>query len=133
MTTPAQRDIDWESADVQDATLIVRLAGTASKRWEQHFKSVLSRLTRPTEGWDAVRLTKRSIKVSGVREGAEGDLCHLLESVVLQANADLHPNGNGSEPQQAEKDPGEALDERIAKTFRSFAPEPQPVDSEPVD
>jgi len=128
MTSPAQRQIAWNTADVHDGTLTVRLTGSASKGWEQHFKSVLGRLMRPTEGWHEIRLAKRSIKVSGVRAGSEGDLCHLLESVGLQANADLQPNGNGSEPQETVQDPGEALDERMTKTFRSFAPEPEPVE-----
>jgi hypothetical protein len=128
MTSAAQRQIDWESADVHEGTLTVQLTGTATKGWEQHFKSVLGRLSRTPEGWEEVRLAKRSIKVSGVREGSEGDLCHLLESVVLQANADLQPNGNGGRPQEDEKDPARVLDERMTRTFQSFAPAPEPVD-----
>jgi hypothetical protein len=128
MTGPAQRHIDWESSDVHESTLTVQLTGGGSKKWEQHFNSVLARLAPASKGWDEVRLAKRSIKVTGVREGAEGDICHLLESVVLQANADLQPNGNGGHPRETEKDPGAVLDERMTRTFQSFASAPEPVD-----
>jgi len=113
----ASREIDWETAEVRDATLRVELTGNPARRWSERFKAVLAQLDRRSAGWDEVKLTKRGIEVTGVQAGAEADLRHLLESVVLQVNADLHPPKPDGE---VETDARAETDARIAETFRSF-------------
>ena len=114
----ASREIDWEPAEVHDGTLRVGLTGVPARKWSERFKSVLGQLDRRSPGWDEVKLAKRKIEVTGVQEGAEGDLRHLLESVVVQVNADLHPQTqSGGEDTDAQAE----TDARLAEAFRSFA------------
>ena len=119
-----QRDIDWGSADVEDATLMVELTGASSKAWKQRFETVLALLETPHSHWREVRLTKRGIEVARVQQGAETELRHFLESVVLQVNSEL------PEPQEAPGGEEEAGSEDLARadrqmeaTFRAFADE----------
>lgn len=115
------RQIEWASALFEDGTLTVELSGKSSKEWSGRFATVLSLLDPGHSDWGQVRQTKNRISVVDVREGAEDDLRHFLESVVLQVNSDIAPE---EEPQalgdDAESDPTSTVDEQMAATFRSF-------------
>lgn len=125
MADPTPRQIDWDSSEVEDASLTVRLTGSASKAWTRRFESVLAMLDQARDGWGEVRLTKKAIKVSVVQQGSESDLRHFLESIVLQANADTAPSED-----QDEEDHKPDADERMARTFRGFAAEPESLDAD---
>ncbi len=87
-----QRQIEWGTAEIDDGTLTVQLAGASSKSWKARFENVLALLDTPHSGWGEVSLTKKAIKVSGVQQGSEAELRHFLESAVLQANTDTAPD-----------------------------------------
>ena len=88
--------VEWASASVEDARLSVGLSGKPSDEWREAFERVLGRLEKPNAGWGEVEVGKRKLHVADVQAGQEGDLRHLLESVVLQANAAV---GAEDEPQ----------------------------------
>src|ERR1700733_7600282 len=87
-----QRQIEWGSAEIDDGTLTVSLAGASSKAWKARLENVLALLDTPHSGWGEVNLSKKAIKVSGVQQGSEAELRHFLESAVLQANTDTAPD-----------------------------------------
>lgn len=49
-------------------------------------------LDTPHSGWRMVSLNKKAIKVGRVQQGSEAQLCHFLESAVLQAKRSTLPN-----------------------------------------
>jgi hypothetical protein len=123
MGAPEQRDIDWASAGIEDATLSVDLTGASSKAWKQRFESVLALLQTAHSRWGEVRLNKSAIQVAQVQQGAETELRHFLESIVLQVNSEL------PQPEQAEQaadeethvdEQGQA-DRQMSAAFRAFA------------
>ena len=120
--TAEQRQIEWGTAEIDDGTLTVQLAGASSKSWKARLENVLALLDTPHSGWGKVSLTKKAIKVSGVRQGSEAELRHFLESAVLQANADTAPDVPLSHDEEDEEPD---TDEQMAQTFRSFAAEYQ--------
>lgn len=75
---------------------------------------MLGRLDHQGQGWGEVELHKQRIDVAAVSEGAESDLRHFLESIVLQVNADLAAPVES--PQDADDHDG-----RMADAFRAFA------------
>jgi hypothetical protein len=77
---------------------------------------VLDRLN--PRGIDGVEVDGDRLVVSGVRPGTEGDVRHLLESVVLQANADVAPDDDDEDGDGGERS-GE--DREMTDAFRSFA------------
>ena len=103
-------EIDWSSAEVREGTLSVGLTEKPSKEWRERFTAVLDRL-----GGEGVEVKKERLVVSGVAAGAEGDLRHLLESAVLQANADVAPD----EP-EGEGDGASEEDREMTQVFRTF-------------
>lgn len=115
------RQIQWDSAKVEDATLTVALTGSAARAWKARFERVLAMLDTPHSGWGEVRSTKKGIKVADLREGSEPELRHFLESVILQANSDTAtapaPDDDGEENQEPD------FDEEMTRTFRAFADE----------
>jgi hypothetical protein len=117
-----QRQIEWGTAEIDDATLSVQLAGASSKAWKARFENVLALLDTPHGRWREVSLTKKAISVSGVQHGSEAELRHFLESAVLQANTDTAPDA--PLPHDEEDEEPDA-DEQMAQTFRSFAAEHQ--------
>ena len=108
------RTIDWSSATIKERELRVGLSGAPTKRWSEHFRGVLALIGRHPDGWGAVRLSSRAIIVADVEPGAERDLRHFLESVVLEANADAQPDDAAQRGDASE-------DDDMAATFRSFA------------
>ena len=71
--------------------LKVPLSGSASKPWSEHFGAVLRLLDRSKQTWDGVSLTKKAVEVRGLQPGAEADVRHFLESIVMQVNSELAP------------------------------------------
>jgi hypothetical protein len=111
--------IDWGSATVGDGRLTVALAGKPSSEWRARVQRVLERLHSSGSGWGAIRVGKKKVTVEDVSAGSEGDLRHLLESAVLQANADLADTDAGGEGGAG--DERSAADQRMTDAFRSFA------------
>lgn len=120
MSDPEQRKIDWASAEIKGRALTVGITGEASKGWVKHFDGVLSLLEQNAAGWGEITVRKDTIEVADVREGSEGDLRHLLESALLQVNADFEPNSERYAP-ETERDPERTIDQGMSDTFRSFA------------
>lgn len=121
MAQPERREIDWETAEIREGTLSVGLTGAASKDWKRRFAGVLGLLEPGSRAWGEVELTKEGIAVEQVREGAEGDLRHQLESVVMEVNSQLQLNDDGDGP-DADEDEERGTDQRMTATFRAFAP-----------
>ncbi len=119
MATVEPREIEWGSAQIEDATLTVELTGSASKAWKTRFQSVLALLDTPHSSWGEVRITKKGIKVADLRQGSESELRHFLESIVLQANSDMAPDTQHDDDSDEDHEPD--ADEQMAATFRAFA------------
>lgn len=111
-------EIDWASAEVKDSALTVPLAGTASKAWAERVAEVIDRLG-DSGGWGAIKVTREQVKVKAVESGSEADLRHLLESAVMQANADFAP----AEERASDGEDPAAADGEMAGAFRAFADE----------
>jgi hypothetical protein len=112
-----KRTIDWASAEVKDGVLLVALTGASSKDWSERFEGVLRLLEQSNGAWGGVGLSKKAIKVNAVQPGAERDLHHFLESVVVQVNADLPGEESDGEPAQ----PRDDRDRQMAESFRALA------------
>ena len=108
--------IDWSSAEVDDGRLTVPVSGNASKKWAEAVTRVLDRLQRGSERWGAIKVTKKQLRVDGVEPGTEGDLRHLLDSAVLQANSEFE---HDDEP-DADDERSDA-DQQMTDAFRAFA------------
>jgi hypothetical protein len=121
MAVPEPREIEWNSARFGNRVLTVELSGKGSKEWNSRFATVLSLLDPRHDDWGEAKLIKNRIRVADVRQGAEHELRHFLESVVLQANSDVEPEGAshvaGDDP---DGEPANAVDEQMTATFRSF-------------
>ena len=119
MAAPEQRNIDWRSAEVENATFTVELTGASSKVWKQRFQGFLVLLETPHSRWGAVHLGKGGIQVAEVQQGTETELRHFLESIVLQVNSEL------PQPQEAEEerhvDQEAQADRQMTAAFRAFA------------
>ena len=120
MTSNGQVQINWRTAEIHEGSLTVELAGELPKGWVKHLKGVLALLEQNAGQWDEIKLSKKRITVSDVREGSEDELRHLLESACLQSNADLQLDGPepSSEP---EADSQAEADQRMTESFRGFA------------
>jgi hypothetical protein len=122
MATAEQRNIDWGSAEIEDATLTVELTGASSKVWKQRFQSVLALLETPHSHWGAVHLGKGAIQVTEVQQGTETELRHFLESIVLQVNSELPQPQQGQDADEETHADGEAQSDRqMTAAFRAFA------------
>jgi hypothetical protein len=117
--TEMLREIDWQGAEVKDGTVVLPLTGAPSGAWSKRFAGVLALLAQSNGGWGDVSLTKRPVKVAEVTPGAEDDLRHLLESVVVQVNSELAPESD--KQAGASEDPQAARDEQMAEKLRSFS------------
>jgi hypothetical protein len=109
--------IDWGSASVDDAQLTVALTGKPSSEWCDRVQGVLEQLHSGGCGWGAIKVGKKKVTVEDVSAGSEGDLRHLLESAVLQANADLAADEETGD----EDNERSAADQRMTDAFRAFA------------
>ncbi len=126
MSSPEPRNIDWATAEAQDATLTVDLTGASSKVFKQRFERVLALLDTPHSRWGAVRVNRKGIQVADVNEGAEAELRHFLESIVLEANSELtspEETTNGADDEAPPIDEGGRANRQMTATFRAFADE----------
>jgi hypothetical protein len=125
MAAPEQRNVDWGSAEVEDATLTVELTGASSKAWKQRFKGVLALLETPHSRWGEVHLNRKAIQVADVQPGAETELRHFLESIVLQVNSELPPPEEPEQEEEQETRVEEAAkaDRQMTAAFRAFVDE----------
>jgi hypothetical protein len=110
----ATAQLDWGQAEVRDGKLTLPLSQKASKRWVAEVESVLDRLAPRAE----VDVGRERLTVA-VQAGGEGDVRHLLESSVLEANSRLSADDE-SGADDAGHDPEDAA---MTATFRSFAPD----------
>jgi hypothetical protein len=108
--------IDWGQATVNGGQLTAPLSGEPGKEWADRVTRVLERLQTGGSDWGAIKVTKKKVTVEDVTAGSESDLRHLLESAVLQANADL------AEPEESGEDARSGEDEEMTERFRAFAP-----------
>jgi hypothetical protein len=125
MADPEPRDIDWGTAEIQDATLTVDLSGASSKVFKQRFERVLALLDTPHSHWGKVRIGRKAIQVAAVQQGAEAELRHFLESVVLQANSELthHEQSAHRAVDETPEDETARADRQMTAAFRAFADE----------
>ena len=108
--------IDWAQATVDGGQLTAPLAGEPTKKWTARVEAVLERLHPGGSQWGAISVTKKKVTVDNVTAGCESDLRHLLESAVLQANADF------AQPEEEPDDDRSDEDQRMTQTFNAFAP-----------
>ncbi len=110
-------EIDWTTASVRDGRLTVEIAGEPGREWSARVREVAERLDRPGSDWGEIAVEKSKLRVEGVAEGAEGDLRHLLEGAVLQANAEFEPDDDDD----GDDDEGSEQDRAMTAAFRAFA------------
>ncbi len=103
--------VDWAKTEAQNGKVKLPLTGQASKHWAKEAASILERLD-PT--WP-IEVKSKSIVVEAVARGQEGDVRHMIESVVLEANARLV--AEDSDRDDARPD---ATDEEMTSAFRAF-------------
>lgn len=116
-------EIDWASAEVHDGDVTVELAEKPSKGWRERFEAVRGLLGESSGGWDDVKIVKRTIHVRGLQPGAERDLRHFVESIVVQVNAELPDDDAAAAEPDADR-PGDRAaiaDAEMTATLRSFA------------
>ncbi len=113
----APTSIDWGTASVDDGRLTVAFEGKPDSEWRERFEAVIDRLRRPSARFGKVEVGKGKLKVSDVEPGSESDLRHLLESALLQANADEAPDDEDGAPDEQRSDD----DQGMTDAFRAFA------------
>ena len=109
-----QIGIDWKTAEAHEQSLTVSLEPAPSTDWRKRFRAVATQLEHTERRWGSIAVKKDRITVGSVAAGAEDDVRHHLESIVLQANA-----GEGEERGGDEQPAGP--DERMTDVFRAFA------------
>jgi hypothetical protein len=109
--------IDWGEATVDGGQLTAPLAGEPSKEWANRVARVLERLHSGGSAWGTIKVTKKKVTVEDVTAGSEKDLRHLLESAMLQANADL-----AEQDEDEDEDERSDEDQQMTDAFRAFAP-----------
>ncbi len=110
-------EIDWATAAVRDGRLTVEITGEPGKAWSERVEKIVERLDRPGSAWGETSVKEATVRVEDVGEGAEADLRHLLESAVLQANAEFAPGDEDSD----DDDAGSEEDRAMTAAFRAFA------------
>ncbi len=109
--------LEWASAEVQNATLTVGLAGDPPKGWKQSFERTVALLGDGE--WGEIQLKKGTVRVTDVAPGVEDKLRHHLEAIVAQANAaHEEPETDGDESGDHE---AEGPDAEMTGRFRAFA------------
>jgi hypothetical protein len=110
--------VDWRTAAVRERELSVAFEEPISAPERKHVKALVDRLERPGEPWGTITVKKDRLIVSKIAPGAEDDLRHFLESLLLEANAAADEGSNDEHEQLDEHD------RRMTDAFRAFAPEP---------
>ena len=111
-------EIDWTTASVRDGRLTVEIAGDPGREWSARVRELAERLDRPGSDWGEIAVKQSKLRVKDVAEGAEADLRHLLESAVLQANAEFAPD---DDDEDGDDDAGSEQDREMTAAFRAFA------------
>jgi len=112
--------ISWGGARVADGTLTVELDPAPDRAWTRRFRRVIAMLDRSPGEWEAIELHRGAITLTGVREGAQEKLRHLLESAIVEVSGDLHAGGPAGD---RDGDEQRARDLRMTEAFRSLAAE----------
>ena len=124
MQSSSVTQIDWSSAEITDGTLSVALAGEVPKGFAKRVRGVLALLDQGSGGWGKITVHKNTITVAEIQQGSEDELRHLLESALMQANADLEqpdkPNPDTPPPDDSTPDDSTDRDRAMTNTFRSF-------------
>ena len=110
-------EIDWATASVRGGRLTVGIAGEPDGEWSDRLREVAERLDRAGSHWGEITIEKSTLKVEDVAEGSEANLRHLLESAVLQANAELAPEDDEDDDGSEESE----QDRTQTAAFRAFA------------
>jgi hypothetical protein len=116
--------LDWSSAEVRGGKLSVSLEGDKPPGWRDTFEKTIQLLDGGD--WEEINVKKHRVRVKGVTPGTEERLRHLLESAVLEANANHiaadQPSGDEPEEQtDSDEDPEGSPDAEMTERFRSFA------------
>jgi hypothetical protein len=115
-----RREIDWGAAEVTADATVLPLTGDAAKDWSARFEAVVTLLGNGGSGaWGEISLTKKAIKVAALAPGAEDDLRHFLESVVVQVNSEL--SAETGEQSDEPQDPQAAQDAEMTEKLRTFS------------
>ncbi len=106
--------IDWSTAEVREGELRVAFEQPASGPQRKRMTALVERLQRLGEPWSEIAVKRGRLVVSDVGDGAEDDVRHFLESLVLEANA----TEDDGEPEHVDE-----RDRRMTEAFQAFAPE----------
>jgi hypothetical protein len=112
-------EIDWTTASVREGRLTVDIAGDPGREWSARVRELAERLDRPGSAWGEIAVEKSRLRVEDVVDGAEDDLRHLLESAVLQTNAEFAPVADDDEDGNDEG--ASDQDRAMTAAFRAFA------------
>jgi hypothetical protein len=127
----SEPQLDWSQAEVKQGILTVSIAGDPPRGWKDTFQRTAQLLSNGE--WQDISLKKHSVRVEGLRPGAEEKLRHFLESVVQQANAtheepsdedtsdDDGATGQDEDADDPAKDESPSEDTEMTERFRSFA------------
>jgi len=110
--------IDWSTAKVRERELNVAFAEPISRPERKRMTALVRRLERPGEPWRTVAVKKSRLVVGEIADGAEDDVRHFLESLLLEANA-----ATDDKAEDADRAPVDERDRRMTDVFRSFAAE----------
>jgi hypothetical protein len=123
-----QGRIDWTTASVDDAKLTVEIGGDPGAKWSRRLQEIVERLDRGGSGWGEIAVKKKRLHVSSLTEGCESDLRHLVDSAVLQANAEFaaddEDDGDGGDDDRSEPD------RDMTDRFRSFSDDAADADAD---
>jgi hypothetical protein len=124
----ARRELDWAGATVEGGELAVPLTGEPDRAWKGRCEAVLVQLQH-AGGTGSVAndvvVKKDRLVVTRVAEGAEEEVRHLLESLVLEANAgeEEPPGDDGPKADAA------VADQRLTEAFQAFGADPDVGDA----
>jgi len=127
---PPHGGIDWKTASVDDATLTVEITGKPGRTWTARVQEIFERLDRAGSPWGAIKVKKGTLRVEDVTPGSEADLRHLVESAVLQANAEFAPD---DEDDDGDDDDRSAEDQDMTERFRAFSEDDDESEDEDDD
>lgn len=109
--------IDWRTAQVRGRELTVAFEEPISAPERKCLTALVERLERSGEPWEAITVKKNRLIVGAIADGAEDDLRHFLESLLLEANA-AADEGDDAEDEQVDE-----RDRRMTEAFQAFAPD----------
>ena len=113
--------LNWSTATVEKAKLIVGLEGKLPSGWKKSFERTV-RLLGGGE-WGKVQVKKRTVRVDEVGPGAEDKLRHHLESVVEQANSAHRADEDEAHAREDGRPTGDDPDSQMTERFRRFGEE----------